>query len=549
MRSGFFYGAATVATLAAMSMVGCGETTPEDGSGEGGSTMTDTSAGGSGGSGGAGGSGSSTADEDPDYARAFPQDRVARLDITITPENWQAMVDDMTSLVGEFGQGMGGPGGPGGPDGPGGGGPPQELIDACDGLAVDEACTATLNGNPITGTCMETPDGALFCRPSGGPGGPGGSGGIDLIGGTPIYADCTVTDGTRTLEHVGIRFKGNNSLQTSWSQGVWKLPLRLNFDKFEDDHPETKNQKFYGFEDLSLSNGSSDQSLVREKVAMDVFREAGVPAPVTAFFRVFIDHGDGPEYFGLYTGMELPSDEAFLDTQLGGHKGNLYKPDGSGATWATYSETSLEKENNETEADYSDVLALFEALHADRTDAAAWRAGLEARLDVEGFLRYLAVNTVIEDWDQYGRMSHNYYMYADPDRDAQLRWITWDHSYAFPTSGGSGGGMGGMNALSLALDEVTDQWPLIRYLLDDAVYVEMYRGLLQETVEDAYEPGAAAARFEAAHTLIAPYVVGAEGEVEGHTFVQSETSFTQALPALIEHASSREQDVTTLLGP
>ena len=65
-----------------------------------------------------------------------------------------------------------------------------------------------------------------------------------------------------------------------------------------------------------------------------------MPAPVTAFFRVFIDHGDGPEYFGLYTGMELPSDEAFLDTQLGGHKGNLYKPDGSGATWATYSDNA-----------------------------------------------------------------------------------------------------------------------------------------------------------------------------------------------------------------
>ena len=44
----------------------------------------------------------------PNYAVVFPDDEVNRLDITIAPEDWQAMLDDMTAMYGEFGQGGGG---------------------------------------------------------------------------------------------------------------------------------------------------------------------------------------------------------------------------------------------------------------------------------------------------------------------------------------------------------------------------------------------------------------------------------------------------------
>ena len=266
-------------------------------------------------------------------------------------------------------------------------------------------------------------------RRAGRAGRPGGS--VDLLPRTPIYADCDVATADRTWQHVGIRFKGNSSLAMPWMQGVWKLPFRLKFDKYEDTYPETKNQRFYGFQSLGLSNGSMDPSLLRDKLGTEVFVNAGIPAPATAFYRVFVDHGDGPTYFGLYTGIELPSDESFLDTHFGGHEGNLYKPDGTGAQWATYDEATLEKENNEAAADFSDALGLYDALHADRTDAAAWRKGLEARLDVDGFLHWLALNTVIQDWDTYGKMPHNYYLYADPAHDGRFSWIPWDHTFAF----------------------------------------------------------------------------------------------------------------------
>lgn len=55
--------------------------------------------------------------EAPNRDAAFPQDRVARIDIKISPANWQIMMDDMTTLLGKFGEGMGRSPGGGGPAG------------------------------------------------------------------------------------------------------------------------------------------------------------------------------------------------------------------------------------------------------------------------------------------------------------------------------------------------------------------------------------------------------------------------------------------------
>ena len=40
---------------------------------------------------------------DPNYDMVFPQDAVNTINITISPENWQMIMDDMTEHYGEFG--------------------------------------------------------------------------------------------------------------------------------------------------------------------------------------------------------------------------------------------------------------------------------------------------------------------------------------------------------------------------------------------------------------------------------------------------------------
>ena len=104
-----------------------------------------------------------------------------------------------------------------------------------------------------------------------------------------------------------------------WGAGCRELPFRLDFDEFEDQHPEIEDQRFYGFQKLSLNNGFADSSLVREKVMNDLLRASGVPAARAAFYRVYVDHGEGSTYFGLYTVVEVPDDPMFEKFAASGH--------------------------------------------------------------------------------------------------------------------------------------------------------------------------------------------------------------------------------------
>ena len=51
---------------------------------------------------------------DPNYEVVFPSGEINTMTITIEPEEWQAMLDDMTATYGDPGSGTGPGGGPGG---------------------------------------------------------------------------------------------------------------------------------------------------------------------------------------------------------------------------------------------------------------------------------------------------------------------------------------------------------------------------------------------------------------------------------------------------
>lgn len=248
----------------------------------------------------------------------------------------------------------------------------------------------------------------------------------------PVFIPCTFTFNNTDWYKVGIRYKGNSTLKTSYKNGIKKLPLKFDFDEFEDIYPEIKNQRFYGFKQLSFSNGFDDRSLIREKVTADVFRNAGVRAPQTAFYRVYIDYGEGSKYFGLYTAIEVV-DDTMIEDQFTIDDGNIYKPDGQGASFAvnSFNQSHFEKRNN-GETDWSDIQNLFSAIHSATrsSDAALWRTNLESKFYVNGFLKWLACNTLIQNWDTYGKMTHNYYLYADPANGNRFTWIPWDNNEA-----------------------------------------------------------------------------------------------------------------------
>ncbi|MGB5172638.1 MAG: CotH kinase family protein [Eudoraea sp.] len=419
-------------------------------------------------------------DADPNFDEIFEDNTIKRLDLVITEARWQSMLDDMTELYGSFGASSGGPGGAGGP------------------------------------------------------------GGSTFTEEDPIFVPGEVFYNGKQWYRVGLRFKGNSSLQSSWSNGILKLSFKLDFDEFEDDYPQIDNQRFYGFKKLSLKNNYNDRSMLREKVAADVFKNAGLAVSHTAFYAVYLDHGEGPQYFGVYTLVE-EVDDTVIDTQFEDNDGNLYKPDGDAASFAlgSFNEDEYVKKTNEDEADFTDVENLLSILHDDSrtTDPEAWRTNLEAVFDTDVFLKYLAVNTVIQNWDTYGRMTHNYLLYNDPTT-SKLNWIPWDNNEALQT-----GNMQGSLALDFS-DLNTEAWPLIGYLYQDEVYKEIYDNYVQEVVDGPFNTASMQSLYNTYSSLIEPY---ATIEESGYSFLNTSSDFQTAINVLNMHVEQRTTAVSNYL--
>ena len=442
------------------------------------------------------------ASEAPDYAIVFPGVTVQRIDFSIAAEDWSFMIEEVSGA---------------------------EM------------------GMPVVGIRNESPASAQ--RPQANPRSPMGAeqpampgeppitggipGGFDMLANQTAdaslsYVPCTVRFQGQIWEDVGIRFKGNSTLRNAVSSGSLKYPFHLDFDEFEDTNPAVLNQSFFGFDDLSLGNLSIDASYVRQYVAAEILRTFGVPTPEVAFYQVYLDIGGGEQFLGLYTMTETP-DDAFLDAFFGSSSGNLYKPQGGSADWASFDESDFEKKSNEEEADWSDLEAVFEALHASRADAAAWRAGLESVFDVDGFLRWLAINRLIGNWDSYGEMPQNYYLYTS--LDGIVHWIPWDLNESFAPRTGS--------STSIDLSSVGDSWPLISYVISDPVYQDVYDTYVLEALESVFSQEFIETLIRETFDSVVPFLVDTSGELSPYSFSGTLADSQAAMEGVVEVAASQ----------
>jgi len=438
----------------------------------------------------------------PNYSVVFPPDMVTPMKITISAEDWTVMQANMTELFGSKGSGEGGGGAaPGGvPNAPGGVQPGEGI------------------------------------QPGAAPGGQGGGG--DMTPVNPMWIPAAIDCGGLTWTRVGVRYKGNSSLTSGWRNGTLKLPLKFDFDQFEDEYPEIENQRFYGFKQLSLSNAFHDGTFMRDPIASAIFEEAGLPAAKTTYYNITLDYGQGALNLGLYVVIEVV-DDTVVERFFGDDYGNIYEGDGTGVSLAagTYNriQTAFQKENNRQEADWSDIQALYNVLHSQKRlkDAAAWRNDLEALFDVDAFLEWLAISAVIQNWDNYGSMSHNFYLYHDPE-SGRLVWIGWDHNDVL---GAVAGGPDGRSNVSLDKKDVGSNWPLIRFLLDEPVYYKKYVDFMAAAVTGPFTLQKIQAKSQGLSLLVSPYM----------TTAQARTTFNTAVQQLINNASARIQAAQAFL--
>ncbi len=264
-------------------------------------------------------------------------------------------------------------------------------------------------------------------------------------GGPPCgsaYLPARLTFEGREFYPVGVRFKGNSSLAgvaelQPGEPGYERYSFKIKLDEY------VEGQTLDGLKTLNLNNAYLDPSLMREVLAYELFRHAGVPASRAAYATLAVN---GAPY-GLYVSVQ-EVDKSFLRQWFSDDEGNLYKPEYGdlvyrGASIADYAVTVTEptgttavageanyvKKTNEAAADYGDIIALMAVLQ----DGSDPERDIAAVFDVDRFLSYVAVHALIVALDGYGGgLPQNYYLYRDP-ANGKFTFIPWDLNNAFGT--------------------------------------------------------------------------------------------------------------------
>ena len=221
--------------------------------------------------------------------------------------------------------------------------------------------------------------------------------------------NATVTIDGDTMDDVIIRKKGFIG-SLSATKPSFKLDLN-------DLH---KGRTYQNRNRLTLNNNRQDPSNIRQCLAYDLFRQAGLPAPACNYARIRLNGAD----LGIYSNVE-PIKKPFLEANFGNSDGNQYEA--QRADIGEHLHLRLEAKTNEEENDRSDLLELSNSLLLSDQELIQT---LPQLLDVDEFIRYWALEAVIGSWDSASGFSNNYHMYHSTDDDL-FHYIPWGPDNAF----------------------------------------------------------------------------------------------------------------------
>jgi spore coat protein CotH len=229
---------------------------------------------------------------------------------------------------------------------------------------------------------------------------------------TYVTATFTYDKGGKNevVNNVGIRLKGEGSFQPFSKKPAFKVK----FDEFVD------NQRFRGLARLVLNNLYDDGSFVAERLAYDVYRAAGVPAPRANSASVYINGS----FYGVYTNLEA-EDKHLISRWFQKEGGNLYEKDGT-RDFVVAALSEFELETNETANDTTDIRNLINTVQA-ATNPSTFLADLDKNMDTAEFLKFTAVEAAVNQWDTYAYTVyyvHNFRLYDDP-ATSKFSFIPW----------------------------------------------------------------------------------------------------------------------------
>ncbi len=320
------------------------------------------------------------------------------------------------------------------------------------------------------------------------------------------YISCKIKVDGELFENVGIRTKGNNSLNLISRYKSKRFNFKIEFDHYDNSF------SYYGLDKLSLNASFQDNSYLKEYMTYDMMTKMGVPSPLCSYSYITVNGND----FGLYVAIE-EIENSFAKRNFGRNHGFLYKPE----------YFRLEDANNDIALIYTDddfdsyenifFNAKFHILDDDKKRLINSLKNLSIKknipkvIDIERILPYFAVQTFVVNLDSYlGHTGHNYYLY---EKDGKLSMLPWDYNLAYGTY--ALGISNPINDSTLFVNypidtpaplDILKRRPMFYNLISDIEYLNMYHSYFGRFIDIYFNSGYFSKKILDTKTLIESYV-------------------------------------------
>ena len=252
--------------------------------------------------------------------------------------------------------------------------------------------------------------------------------------GTDVDVPATLMVDGKTYPNVGVRFRGQSSYKhiSSGSKRSFNVSLDLADEK----------QRLYGYKSLNLLNSHGDPSMMSTVVYSHIARDY-IPAPKANFVHVVVNGRS----WGAYVNAQQ-FDKTFLKENFESSKGTRWKV--AGTPWAdgglrylgddlTEYKSRFEMKSNDGKKAWTALVQLCQTLQETPLDQL--ESALDPILDIDGALKFLALDNVLVNSDGYWTRASDYSLFRD--RDGKFHLVPHDMNEAFAIhshSGGPGGG-------------------------------------------------------------------------------------------------------------
>lgn len=223
--------------------------------------------------------------------------------------------------------------------------------------------------------------------------------------GTDIEMPATAIVDGKTYKDVGVHFRGQTSFM-SVPEG-YKHSMKVSFDFID------KKQNLLGYEAIELLNAAGDPSYLRNVLYMQVARDY-IAAPKANFVRVVING----ESWGIYINKQ-PFNGDFVKEATGASGARWKVPGSPGARGGLeyfgddleYYQSVFEITSKDRPESWAALVNLTKVLNTTPPDKL--EAALKPILDIDGTLRFLALDNALINNDGYWVRASDYSIYQD----------------------------------------------------------------------------------------------------------------------------------------